>query len=283
MEIKKVGVVGCGLMGSGIAEVCARSGFRVVVSETNQELLNKGRGRILSSLDTGVKRGKLTEENKKAALALLKGTTNLDDFEDCDLVVEAVVENLEEKKKVFASLDRVCPPHSILASNTSCLSVTDMAVATKRPAQVLGTHFFNPVPVMKMAEIVRTILTSDETLNIARKFCESLGKTVVVSKDAPGFIVNRLFVPMALDAIRLLEAGFASKEDIDQSVVLGLNHPMGPLTLSDFVGLDTLYFVANAMYEEFKDPKYAAPPLLRKMVIAGHWGRKTGKGFYDYK
>jgi 3-hydroxybutyryl-CoA dehydrogenase len=283
MEIKKVGVVGCGLMGSGIAEVCTRSGYPVVVAEVNQELLDKGLARVRSSMETGLKRGKLTQEEMETALGRLQGTTNLGDFSDCDLVIEAVVENLEEKRKVFATLDSVCPPHAILSSNTSCLSITDMAAVTRRPAQVIGTHFFNPVPVMRLVEVVTTILSSEETVNNARKFCESLGKTVVMAKDAPGFIVNRLFVPFALEAIRVLESGLATKEDIDQAVVLGLNHPMGPLTLSDFVGIDTLLFVANAMYEEFKDPKFAPPPLLRKMVVAGHFGRKTGKGFYDYR
>ena len=283
MEIKKVGVVGCGLMGSGITETCARSGYSVVVSEINQELLNKGMSAMKSSMETGVKKGKLTGEDATAALGRIKGTTKMEDFRDCDLVIEAVIENLEEKKRVFATLDKICPQHAILASNTSCLSVLDMAMATKRPEKVIGMHFFNPVPVMRLVEIVKTILSSDETINAAKAFSESLGKAVIFAKDAPGFIVNRLLIPYLLDAIRMLEAGIATREDIDQGMVLGCNHPMGPLTLLDFVGLDTTYFIACAMYEEFKDPLFAPPSLLKKMVTAGKLGRKSGKGFYEYK
>ncbi|HEX75986.1 MAG TPA: 3-hydroxybutyryl-CoA dehydrogenase [Dehalococcoidia bacterium] len=283
MEIKKVGVVGCGLMGRGIAEVSARAGHDVVVSEINQELLDKGLAAINASLTTAVGRGKATEADKAAALGRIKGTIETGNFKDCDLVVEAAVENLELKKKVFADLDKICPEHAILASNSSCLSILDMAMMTKKPDKVLGMHFFNPVPVMRGLELVKTILTSDETLKAADSFGKSIGKTVFTAQDAPGFITNRLFIPFALDAIRLLEAGFATKEDIDQAIVLGLNHPMGPLTLSDYVGLDTTYFIAEAMYEEFKDPRYAPPPLLKKMVTAGQFGRKSGKGFYDYK
>ena len=282
MEIKKVGVVGCGLMGSGITEVCARSGYEVVVREVNDELLQKGLDRIKASMSKGVSRGKLTQEEMDAALARIKGTTSMEDFADCDIVIEAVVENLEVKKQVFADLDRITPPHAILASNTSSLCITEMAAVTKRPEKVLGLHFFNPVPVMPLLEMVRTILTSDETMEIARKFGESLGKTIVVAKDAPGFIVNALLIPYLLDAVRMLESGYATKEDIDTAIKLGLNHPMGPLTLMDFIGLDTVLFIADAMYEELKDPRYAAPPLLRRMVIAGKLGRKTGEGFYKW-
>ncbi len=239
MEIKKVGVVGCGLMGSGITEVCARSGYEVVVREVNDELLQKGLDRIKASMSKGVSRGKLTQEEMDAALARIKGTTSMEDFADCDIVIEAVVENLEVKKQVFADLDRITPPHAILASNTSSLCITEMAAVTKRPEKVLGLHFFNPVPVMPLLEMVRTILTSDETMEIARKFGESLGKTIVVAKDAPGFIVNALLIPYLLDAVRMLESGYATKEDIDTAIKLGLNHPMGPLTLMDFIGLDT--------------------------------------------
>lgn len=283
MAIKKVGIVGCGLMGSGIAEVCARSGYPTLVSEVNQKLLDKGLGALRSSLDTGVKRGKLTEQDRDAAIGLLMGTTSLEDFDDCDIVIEAIIENMEAKKEVFAALDKVCPSHAILASNTSCLFITEIAMATKRPAQVIGTHFFNPVPVMRLVEIVRTILSSDEAIATAKSFSESLGKTPVFAKDSPGFIVNRLLVPYLLDAMRCLESGLASREDIDQGMVLGCNHPMGPLTLADFIGLDTLLYIADAMYEEFKDAMYSPPPLLRKMIIAGQLGRKSGKGFYDYK
>jgi len=283
MEIKKVGVVGCGQMGGGIAQVCAQSGYETVVSEINDELLTKGMNAINSSLETGVKRGKMSEADRDGTLARLKGTTKMEDFGDCQMVIEAVVENIELKKKVFASLDGICPEHAILASNTSCLSVVEIAMVTKRPDRVLGVHFFYPVPVMKLLELVTSIVTSEKTLAVARSFGDSMGKTVIVAKDMPGFIVNRLLVPYLLDSMRLYEGGFATKEDIDQGMALGCNHPMGPLTLSDFIGLDTIHFIAEAMYEDFKDAKYASPPLLKKMVTAGHFGRKTGKGFYDYK
>lgn len=283
MEIKKVGVVGCGLMGSGIAEVCARSGYAVVAAEVNQELLDKGMKALRTSLDMAVKRGKLAEQEREAVLGRLKGTIDMKDFKDCDLVIEAVIENLEEKKKVFAKLDKVCPQHAMLASNTSCLSVLDIAMATKRPSQVVGMHFFNPVPVMKLVEIVRTIISSEEAINTAKDFASSLGKKSILAKDTPGFIVNRLLTPFLTNAIQALESGVATKEDIDQGAALGLNHPMGPFTLMDFIGLDTLYYIACSMYDEFKDPSFAPPTLLKKMVTAGHLGRKSGKGFYDYK
>ncbi len=283
MEVKRVGVVGCGQMGSGIAEVSARSGYQVTVLDMNEELLNKGLERIKSSLGMGVKRGKLTESEKETTLSRLKGTTNMADFKSCDIVMEAIMENLAEKKKIFSALDSICLPHTILSSNTSCLSILDMAMVTKRPTQVIGIHFFNPVPVMRLVEVVKTILSGEDTINAAKQFCQSLGKVVVVAKDSPGFIVNRLLVPYILDAIRMLESGGAIKEDIDQGVVLGTNSPMGPLTLADFIGLDTMLFIADAMYNEFREPKYVAPTLLRKMVLAGQYGRKTGKGFYDYK
>ena len=230
----------------------------------------------------GVERGKLAQADMDAALARITGTTSLDDFRGCDIVIEAVLENMAEKKSVFAALDAILAPHAIIASNTSSLCITEMASVTKRGDKVLGLHFFNPVPVMPLLEIVRTILTSEETLAIAKQFGASLGKTMVVAKDAPGFIVNLLLIPYALDAVRALENGVASKEDMDTAIKLGLNHPMGPFTLLDFVGLDTTLFIADAMYQEFKDPRYAAPPLLRRMVLAGHLGRKSGKGFYDY-
>lgn len=282
MEIKKVGVVGCGLMGSGIVEVCARAGYDVVVREVNDELLQKGLERVKKSMSKGVQRGKLSQEDMDAAWQRIQGTTTLADMADCDLVIEAAVEKMEVKKAIFAELDSIVPPHAILASNTSSLCVTEMASVTKRSDKVLGIHFFNPVPVMPLIEFVRTILTSDETMDIARKFGASLGKTMVTAKDTPGFIVNRLLIPYLLDAVRIYEAGLASKEDIDTAIHLGLSHPIGPLALLDFVGLDTCLFIADAMYEEFKDPRYAAPPLLRRMVLAGHLGRKSGKGFYDY-
>ena len=282
MEIKKVGVVGCGLMGSGIAEVCARSGYEVVVAEVNQELLDKGMKALKASLDRAVKRGKLTEQEGEAISGRLQGTIKMEDFKDCDLVIEAVIENLEEKKRVFAELDKVCPQHAFLASNTSCLSILDIAMATKRPSQVMGMHFFSPVPVMKLVEIIRTIVTSDEAINTAKDFAGTIDKKAIFAKDTPGFIVNLLLAPFLNNAVRALESGVATKEDIDQGAVLGLNHPMGPLTLMDFIGLDTLYYIACSMYDEFKDPTFAPPTLLKKMVTAGHLGRKSGKGFYDY-
>jgi len=282
MEIKRVGVVGCGIMGSGIAEVCARSGYEVVVREVSDELLQKGLERIRKSMAKGVKRGKLTQGEMDAALARIQGTTEMKDFAPCDLVIEAVVEKMEVKKQVFAELDAICPPHAILASNTSSLCITEMASATKRPDKVLGMHFFNPPPIMPLLELVRTILTSGETLQTAQEFGKSLGKTTVVAKDTPGFIVNLLLVPYLLDAVRALEKGVATKEDIDTAIKLGLNHPMGPLTLLDFIGLDTALYIAEAMYQEFRDPRYAPPPLLRRMVLAGHLGRKSGRGFYEY-
>jgi 3-hydroxybutyryl-CoA dehydrogenase len=282
MEVKKVGVVGCGLMGSGIVEVCARAGYDVVVSEINDEFLRQGMDRLSKSLSRAVSKGKAAQEEMDAALARVKGTTDLADFVDCDLVIEAAIENMELKKQIFAKLDGILRPEAIIGSNTSSLSITEMAAVTKRGDKVLGIHFFNPVPVMPLLELVRTILTSDETLAITQEFGQSVGKTTVVAKDTPGFIVNRLLVPYLLDAVRIYENGLATKEDIDTAIKLGLNHPMGPLTLLDLVGLDTTLFIADAMFEEFKDPRYAAPPLLRRMVLAGHLGRKSGRGFYDY-
>jgi 3-hydroxybutyryl-CoA dehydrogenase len=283
MEIKKVGVVGCGAMGAGIAQLCAQSGYQVVASEINEELLKKGLAFIDKTLAKLVEKGKLPQPDKDATLARIKGTTNTKDFSDCDLVIEAVIENLDLKKKIFAELDKVCPKHAILATNTSCLSIIDMAMATKRPDKVLGLHFFNPAPIMKLLEVVKTIATSDETVATSKKFGESLGKTTVIAKDAPGFIVNRVWIPYILHAIRLLEDGVASREDIDNAITLGLNYPMGPLTLSDMAGIDIVKFVADAIYEELKDPRYIVPTLVNKMVAAGWLGRKTGKGFYDYK
>ena len=283
MEIKKVGIVGCGTMGSGIAQVCAQSGYQVVASEINEELLKKGLAMVASSLAKAVEKGRLSPQDKEATLGRIKGTTKTQDFADCDLMIEVAVEQMEIKKKVFADLDKICPKHAILASNTSCLSIIDLGMATRRPEKVLGLHFFNPVPIMKLLEIVTTIATGEETLKTAKEFGNKVGKTIVIAKDMPGFIVNRLVVPFILNAISMLDAGVATKEDIDTGVNLGLNHPMGPLALADLIGLDTLYFIANAIYDEFKDPQYASPPLLRKMVTAKWLGRKTGKGFYEYK
>jgi len=282
MEIKKVGVAGCGTMGSGVTQVCAQSGYQVVVSEISEELLKKGLASIDKQLARNVERGRMSQEDKDATLSRIKGTTNTKDFSDCNLVIEAAIENLDLKKKIFAELDEICPKDTILATNTSCLSVIDIAKATNRIDKVLGLHFFNPAPVMKLLEIVKTIATSDAILKVAQDFGKSLGKTTVIAPDAPGFIVNRLWIPYELDAIRMLETGTATKEDIDTAINTGLNYPMGPLTLVDLTGLDVLLFVADAMYEELKDPRFAAPTLLRKMVAAGWLGRKTGKGFYEY-
>ena len=282
MAIRTVGVAGFGLMGSGIVEVSARAGYDVVVREVSDDLLGRGLDRLDHSLGRGVERGKLSGADRDAARKRVRGTTSLKDLARCDLIVEAIVELMDKKKALYAELDAICPPATIFASNTSSLSITEMASVTRRPDRFIGTHFFNPVPVMKPVEVVRGLLTSGETLAAARAFCESLGKTVVVCKDSPGFIVNLLLVPYLLDAVRALEMGVASREDIDTAVQLGLNHPMGPLTLLDFVGIDTTYYIAEAMYQEFKDTRYAAPPLMRKMVLAGHHGRKTGRGFYEY-
>ena len=283
MGIKKVGVVGCGTMGSGITQVCAQSGYQVIVSEIDDELLNKGVASINSVLTKSVDKGKISQQDKDTTLNRIKGTTNIKDFYDCDLVIEAAIENMELKKKIFAELDTICPKHAILATNTSCLSIIDMAMATSRPEEVLGLHFFNPAPIMKLLEIVKTITTSDETLKVCKDFGNSLEKTIVIAQDTPGFIVNRLMVPFLLNAIRVLDAGVATREDIDIAVILGLGHPMGPLTLADFIGLDVVLAIANAMYEEFKDPQYVPPVLLKKMVTTGWLGRKARKGFYEYK
>jgi len=282
MEIKRVGVVGCGLMGSGIVEVCARAGYDVVVREVDEALLGTGLSRVEGSLRRAVERGKLAASDMETARRRIKGTTTLADLGDAELVIEAVIEKMEMKKEVFIELDRLCPPRTIFASNTSSLSITEMASVTKRPGHVLGMHFFNPVPVMKLVELIRGLETSDATMTAGRSFAESVGKTVVVCKDSPGFIVNLLLVPYLLDAVRALELGIATKEDIDTAVQLGLAHPMGPLTLLDYVGIDTTYYIAEAMFEEFKDARYAAPPLMKKMVLAGLHGRKTGRGFYEH-
>ena len=282
MEIKRVGVVGCGLMGSGIVEVCARTGYDVVVREVDEALLGTGLSRVEGSLRRAVERGKLAASDMETARRRIKGTTTLADLGDAELVIEAVIEKMEMKKEVFIELDRLCPPRTIFASNTSSLSITEMASVTKRPGHVLGMHFFNPVPVMKLVELIRGLETSDATMTAGRSFAESVGKTVVVCKDSPGFIVNLLLVPYLLDAVRALELGIATKEDIDTAVQLGLAHPMGPLTLLDYVGIDTTYYIAEAMFEEFKDARYAAPPLMKKMVLAGRHGRKTGRGFYEH-
>ncbi len=282
MKISKVGVVGCGQMGGGIAQVCAQAGYTVVVSEISDEFLNKGLAAIESSLDRSVQKERITQEDRDATLARIRGTTDTRDFGECDLVIEAAVENLDLKKKIFGEMDKVCPERTILATNTSCLPITDMAAATGRPDRVLGMHFFNPVPVMKLLEIIRTTATSEATLDTARDFGESLGKTYVIVQDSPGFIVNRLVTPQIMNAIRMVESGIATAKDIDTAMALGLNYPMGPLALADLIGLDTVLFIVNGIYDKLRDEQYAAPALLKDMVAAGQLGRKTGKGFYEY-
>lgn len=282
MDIKTIGIVGCGLMGSGIAEILAKNNYDVVVRELNDEFLRGGLARIDSSMQKAVDRGKLSVDAKEQAMAHIRGTVALEDMAQCDFVIEAAAENLKLKQDIFARLDTITRPEAILATNSSSLSIAAIASQTKRPDKVLGLHFFNPVPVMSLLEIVRSFLTSDDTFNTARALGEALGKKIIVAKDYPGFIVNALYIPYQLDAIRFFQNGMASREDIDMGMQLGMNHPMGPLTLADFVGLDTILFVADEMYADTKDPRYAAPPLLRRMVAAGHLGRKSGKGFYDY-
>jgi 3-hydroxybutyryl-CoA dehydrogenase len=282
MEIKKVGVVGCGIMGEGIAHNCAQFGYQVAALDINKELVSKGLKVIASVLKRGVEKGKMSQQEMDAVLGRIKGTTNMNDFADCELIIEAVTEDLELKKKIFAELDQICPPHAILATNTSVLSVTGIGAATKRPDKVLGLHFAQPVPVMKVVEVVRTLATSDETMAIAGAFCKSIGKDIVVAKDTPGFISNRSTSIFLLNAVRMLEAGLASAEDIDKIHTGGLGHPMGPLALLDLMGLDTVLRGVNAIYEETKDPAYNAPILMRRMVALGWYGRKTGKGFYTY-
>jgi 3-hydroxybutyryl-CoA dehydrogenase len=282
MEIKTVGVVGCGLMGSGIAQVCAEAGYHVRVREVDEAALSKGLGKIQGFLEKGVLKGKVTAERMKEVLGRLSGTTRLEDLADCDLVIEVVVENLAAKREVFQALDALCSPHAIFASNTSSLSITEMAATTRRGDRFVGLHFFNPVPLMKLVEVVRSPLTSPEAFEKAAAFAQSLGKTPVRASDKTGFVVNRLLVPYLLDAIRALEEGAGSVVDIDEGMRLGCGHPMGPLTLLDFVGLDTTYSIANIMFDEFREKRFAPPPLLKRMVQAGLFGRKSGKGFYDY-
>jgi 3-hydroxybutyryl-CoA dehydrogenase len=282
MSITTVGVAGCGLMGSGIAQVCAEAGYEVVVREVSDDLLKKGLGRLDSFLAKGVERGKVTPERRAEVMGRLRGTTEVKDLARADIVIEAVVESLEAKRELFQALDPLCPPATIFASNTSSLSITEMAAVTKRPARFVGLHFFNPVPLMKLVEVVRSPLTAPDVFEEAVAFAKSLGKTPIRAADRTGFIVNRLLVPYLLDAIRALEEGVGSVPDIDEGMRLGCAHPMGPLTLLDFVGLDTTYSIANIMFDEFREKRFAPPPLLRRMVQAGLHGRKTGRGFYDY-
>jgi 3-hydroxybutyryl-CoA dehydrogenase len=282
MTISRVGVVGCGLMGGGIAQVVAQSGYATTVVEADHALLERGLHGVHRSLDGLVDKGRLVPDQRDAARSRLSGTVRLEDLGSVDLVIEAITENPAIKKEAFARLDRICPPHAILASNTSSCTITELAAATKRSAQVVGLHFFNPAPVMKLVEVVRTILTEDAAVKTAWAFVQSLGKTPVAAQDTTGFIVNRLLVPYLLEAVRLLESGVASKEDIDQAMKLGCGYPMGPFTLLDLVGLDTTLYVAEVMFQEFREARFAPPPFLRRMVLAGHLGRKSGKGFYDH-
>ncbi len=280
--IKKVGVLGCGLMGSGIAQICAQAGYDTVVREVEQKYIDKGLGGIDKSLGKFVEKGKLAAADKDAAMGRLQGTTSLDDLADCDIVIEAIIENAQLKKETYAELDRIVKKDAIFASNTSSLTITELSMATARPKQFAGLHFFNPVPLMKLVEVVRTILTSDETFDTAFAFAKSVGKDPVSCRDNSGFIVNRLLVPYILDAIRGFEEGIGSIADIDKAMMLGCGYPMGPFTLLDFVGLDTTYYITKVMYDEYQEKRFAAPPLLRKMVLAGRFGRKSGAGFYDY-
>ncbi len=282
MEIKTVGVLGCGLMGAGIAQVSAAAGYRTIVREVTQGAVDKGLGRIDKFLSGSVEKGKLTADQRDRTRGNLSGTTTFDDLANCDLVIEAIIENVEEKAKAFSALDALVKDHTIYASNTSSLCITELAAKTKRPDRVGGLHFFNPVPVMKLVEVVKALTTSDETHAKLLAFSTSLGKEPITAPDKPGFIVNRLLVPYLLDAIRCYERGLGTKEDIDNGMTLGCGHPMGPLTLLDFVGLDTTYYIANIMFDEFKEPMFAAPTLLKRMVLAGKLGRKSGEGFYKY-
>jgi len=282
MAIQKVGVVGCGLMGSGIAQVCAAAGFETVVREVAPALVEKGLKGIEKNLARLVEKGTISESVKGEIRGRLKGTTAVEDLKNCDLVIEAIIEQLPAKRELFSALDKLCPANAIFASNTSSLTITEIATSTKRPERFVGLHFFNPVPVMKLVEVVRTIATDAAVYDEMVAFGAKLGKTPVRAHDSTGFIVNRLLVPYLLDAIRALEEGVGSIEDIDNSMKLGCGHPMGPLTLLDFVGLDTTYYISQIMYEEFKERRFAAPPLLKRMVLAGWNGRKAGRGFYDY-
>jgi 3-hydroxybutyryl-CoA dehydrogenase len=282
MAIGTVGVLGCGLMGSGIAQVCAAAGYKTIVREVDETFLQKGLGRIRKFLDDGVTRGKVAAEDRDRTLAQLSGTTTFDALAGCDLVIEAIVESLAEKTATYQALEPVLPASAILLSNTSSLCITELAAATRRPDRFGGLHFFNPVPLMKLVEVIRALTTSDETYQAVFQFAQSLGKEPITAPDRPGFIVNRLLVPYLLDAIRAYENGLGTLEDIDKGMKLGCGYPMGPFTLLDFVGLDTTYYIANIMFEEFREPAYAPPPLLKRMVLAGRLGKKSGQGFYKY-
>jgi 3-hydroxybutyryl-CoA dehydrogenase len=282
MEIRTVGVLGCGLMGSGIAQVAAGAGYKTIVREVNDAALQAGLGRIKKFLADGVAKGKVTEDAQNKTLANLTGTTNTADLKGCDIVIEAIVENLDEKRAIYHAVEAAVRPDTIIVSNTSSLCITELAAATRRPDRFGGLHFFNPVPLMKLVEVIRALTTSEETNQALTTFATSLGKEPIAAPDRPGFIVNRLLVPYLLDAIREYERGLGTVEDIDKGMKLGCGYPMGPFTLLDFVGLDTTYYIANIMFEEFREPRFAPPPLLKRMVLAGYHGRKTKRGFYTY-
>jgi 3-hydroxybutyryl-CoA dehydrogenase len=282
METKTIGVLGCGLMGSGIAQVCAAAGYKTIVREVQDPLLKKGMGRIEKFLSDGVEKGKVTADAKQKTLGNLSGTTKIEDLKGCDLIIEAIIENIDEKLKVFGALDIIVSDRTIFCSNTSSLCITELAAKTKRPDRFAGLHFFNPVPLMKLVEVIRALTTSDETYQQVFAFAQSLGKEPITAPDKPGFIVNRLLVPYLLDAIRAYENGLGTLEDIDKGMKLGTGYPMGPFTLLDFVGLDTTYYIANIMFDEYRESAYAPPPLLKRMVLAGRLGRKSGRGFYSY-
>jgi 3-hydroxybutyryl-CoA dehydrogenase len=282
MKLKKIAVIGCGLMGAGIAEVSALAGCTTYVREVSDDLLEKGMGRIKGSLGKAVERGKLEAAKRDAALARIHGVIEVDSLNDCDLVIEAIVENLDAKKQLFQALDEKLKPSAIFASNTSSLTITQLAMTTGRPERVVGLHFFNPVPRMKLVEVVKTLLTADAVVKDVNAWAKDIGKEPVQCTDNSGFIVNRLLVPYMLDAIRGYEEGIGSIEDIDKAMQLGCGYPMGPFTLLDFVGLDTTYFIANIMFEEYREKRFAPPPLLKQMVQAGRLGKKSGRGFYDY-
>lgn len=280
--VRRIGVLGCGLMGSGIAQVCAQAGYRTVVREVDQAAVDAGLGRIAQFLDNGVTRNKLTAEARDATMERLSGTASVDALAECDLIIEAIVENVDAKRAVFSEVEAVVGPDAVFCSNTSSVCITELAAATRRPDKFAGMHFFSPVPIMNLVEVIRGLSTTDETYQRVFDFARSLGKQPVTAPDRPGFIVNRLLIPYLLSAIRAFESGCGTVEDVDTAMTLGCGHPMGPFTLLDFVGLDTTYYITNIMYEEFRDPAYASPPLLKRMVLAGRLGRKSGHGFYKY-
>ncbi|MCC7123805.1 MAG: 3-hydroxybutyryl-CoA dehydrogenase [Acidobacteria bacterium] len=283
MAIKTVGVLGCGLMGSGIAQVTAGAGFRTVVLEVNEGVLTKGLARVEKFLTDGVAKGKVPEVVKTTTLANLSGTTKYADLKECDLIIEAIVENADVKKAAYAEVEAVVGPHCLIASNTSSLCITELAAATSRPDKVGGLHFFNPVPLMKLVEVIKALSTSADTHQALYDFAVAIGREPVTAPDRGGFIVNRLLIPYLLDAIRCYEGGLGTVEDIDKAMKLGCGHPMGPFTLLDFIGLDTTYFIANILFDEFREARFAPPPLLKRMVLAGHLGKKAGRGFYEYR